>query len=391
MLIKLALRNIIGYGWRSLINMMIIAIILIGMVWMEAMYYSWISLGKTQSRQWEYLVGLFQVEGYDPFDAFTWEDSHAPVPPQLETAVASGGAIPVLLSPGVIYPRQKMISALVRGIPAGQRLLKFPTQALRDSVDGYPTALIGKAMAKSSRLEEGDVFTLRVKDSSGAFNTVDLRLDSVLDIPVPNLDIATVWVDLEVLRGLKQLPEAATNIAFEDPALANVAIPGFRFIGEKEYFRSYDEIMKTENFSKYMIYALLMFLAMIAIFDTQALALFKRRKEIGTLAALGMTKGQIIRLFTLEGGLNSLFGCLLGAVLGFPLFYYFAVHGYKLPEGYDDFGIAGFSEPILYKYPPEIVLGVFFWIMLITVAVSWLAARRISRLKPTEALKGKAG
>jgi ABC-type lipoprotein release transport system permease subunit len=40
---------------------------------------------------------------------------------------------------------------------------------------------------------------------------------------------------------------------------------------------------------------------MIAIFDTQVLSLFKRRKEIGTLSALGMTQQQIIGLFTVEG------------------------------------------------------------------------------------------
>jgi len=43
MIFKLALRNIIGNGWRSLINMAVIAIIFIGMVWMEAMYHSWIA------------------------------------------------------------------------------------------------------------------------------------------------------------------------------------------------------------------------------------------------------------------------------------------------------------------------------------------------------------
>jgi ABC-type lipoprotein release transport system permease subunit len=390
MILKLALKNIIGYGWRSLINMVIIALMVVGMIWMEAMYYSWLKLAKTQQQEWEYGQGMFQVESYDPYDAFTWEDAHEPTG-ALEPAIEAGKAVPVLLSPGVIYPHQRMISAIVKGIPREQKMLRFPSGKLVSQGDGYVPAIIGKAMAKSSRLREGDVFTLRVKDSNGAFNTLDLKLAMIVDNPVPSMDIGTIWIDLDTLRELKQLPGMATTVAVGDPSLAELKAEGYEFTPVAKLFKNFDDIMKTENFSKYMIYGLLMFLAMLAIFDTQALALFKRRKEIGTFAALGMTKRQIMALFTVEGTLYTIFGIILAGILGFPMFYYFAVYGFKLPEGYDDFGIGGFNEPIHYKYPPEVYLGVIFWVVLITVVVSWLAARRIARMKVTEALKGKVG
>jgi len=44
-------------------------------------------------------------------------------------------------------------------------------------------------------------------------------------------------------------------------------------------------------------------MALLAVFDTQVLAIFRRRKEMGTLMALGMTRWDIISLFTLEGSL----------------------------------------------------------------------------------------
>jgi len=389
MLFKLALRNIFGNGWRSLINMIIIAIMVIGMIWMEAMYYSWIALAKTQQKEWEYAAGMFRVESYDPFDAFSWKESQAPISPELMQAINEGKAVPTLLSPAVIYPRQSMLPTLVKGIPAGQNLLKFPSGKLAGEAEGYVPAIVGTAMAKSTQLEEGEVFTLRVKDSQGAFNTLDLKLVEIMQTPVPTLDIGTVWIDLQRLQELKLQPDMASTVVFNDPVLARLSVPGFKYISEKEFFSWLGEIMKTENMSKYMIYGLLMFLAMLAIFDAQALAVFKRRKEIGTLAALGMTKGRIIRLFTLEGTFYSLFGIVLGLILGFPLFRYFAVKGYVLPEGYDDFGIAGFSEPVIYQYPIEIFINVIGWIMLITIIVSWFAARRISSLSPVDALRGK--
>ncbi|MBW6514544.1 MAG: FtsX-like permease family protein [Candidatus Syntrophosphaera sp.] len=389
MIFKLALRNIVGNGWRSLISMVVIAIIFIGMIWMEAMYHSWIALAKTQQKEWEFASGMLRVDEYDPYDAFTWEDSHAPIGPELQSAVELGKAVPMLLSPAVIYPHQRQLSTLVKGIPHDQHVLEFPTQKLAGRVEGYIPCVIGAMMAKTTRLEEGDVFTLRVKDSHGAFNTLDLKLVEIMRIPVPNLDINTIWMDLDALRELKQLPGSATTVVFQDAELATLDVEGFRQITEKEYFSYLDEIMETENFSKYMIYGLIMFLAMIAIFDTQALALFKRRKEIGTFSALGMTKRRIIWLFTVEGALYCVFGIILGALLGLPLFSYFAVRGYVMPEGYEDFGIAGFTYAIKFEYPPGIILSVVFWLLLITLVVSWFAARRISGLKVTEVLKGK--
>jgi Tfp pilus assembly protein PilV len=84
MLYKLALRNIIGNGWRSLINMVIIAIVMIGMIWMQAMYYSWFNLAEKQMREWEIGDGQYQQADYKRFDAFSWDKCFAEIPPELE-------------------------------------------------------------------------------------------------------------------------------------------------------------------------------------------------------------------------------------------------------------------------------------------------------------------
>ena len=391
MSLKLALRNIVGNGWRSLINIGMIAVVLIGMVFMETMYHSWLLQAKTQQRDWEYAGGMLRVKSYDPFDAFSWEGSHAPLPAAAQELVEQGRAVPVLFTPGVIYPHGSMVSAMIKGIPRGQTLLKYPSALLAESSSGYAPAIIGRNMAKSSRLNQGDVVTLRVKDAAGAFNTLDLEIVKVIDCPVPSLDIGTVWMELETLRELRQLPGEATTLVSFDPLLPRLASKDFIHLTPKELFKDFDELMKTENMSKYMIYGLLMFLTGLALFDTQALALFKRRKEIGTLSALGMTKGQIIRLFTTEGILYYLFGVLAACVLGLALFWILGTKGWNLPNSYDEFGMSGFTEAIVFSYPPGLILSVLLWVFVIMAFVSWLPARKIASLKPTDALRGKVG
>lgn len=388
MIFKLALRNIIGNGWRSLINIFIIAAVLIGLIWMEAMWYSWLVLSKTQQQQWEFASGILRSENYDPYDAFSWEKSYSPIPTEFRPHVETGDVVPILYAPGVIYPGGRQLNTMVKGIPAGQQLLKLPSSSLAGGTEGLTPALIGKNMAKATNLATGDVFTLRVQDSTDAFNIIDLQVSEVMNCPVPSLDNGTVWIDLNALQEVRLLPDVATMPALRDKSLYAVSAPQYELLTEKEYFADLNEMVKTKAVGQSMPFVLMIFLAMLAIFDTQALAIFKRRKEIGMLSALGMTKTQITRMFTLEGALYMIGAIGMTLVLGFPLFYYFAVSGFKLPGG-NDFGLAGFSEPLKFVYPLPLILGTLALMFILTAFVSWLPARKIVSMNTVATLRGR--
>lgn len=387
MIFKLALRNIIGNGWRSLINIFIIAAVLISLIWMEGMWYSWLMLAKTQQQQWEFGSGILRSKNYDPYDSFSWDKGYALIPADIQTHVEAGDAVPILYAPSVIYPGGRQMNVIVKGIPAGQELLKLPSSSLANSGEGPIPALIGKNMAKASKLKPEDVFSLRVKDSTGAFQTIDLRVGEVMNCPVPSLDIGTVWIDFKALREARLLTSVATVIVLGDKSLQSVSAPQFNLITEKEYFADLNEMVKTKAMSQSVLFMLMIFLAMLAIFDTQALAIFKRRKEIGMLCALGMTKSQISRIFTLEGSLYMVGAMALTLVLGFPLFYYFATSGLALPGGMD-FGLAGFTEPLKFIYPLPLILATMVLMFILTAFVSWLPARKIASMNTVETLRG---
>ncbi|MCK4532455.1 FtsX-like permease family protein, partial [bacterium] len=148
-------------------------------------------------------------------------------------------------------------------------------------------------------------------------------------------------------------------------------------------------MVKSKRVGAGIMYAILLFLAMLAIFDTQVLAIFKRRKEIGTLMALGMTRLQVIFLFTLEGAMHGILAIGIAAIYGIPLLLYSAKHGISFPtETVDDYGFA-FAETLLPSYSVFLVLGTIFIVMTVVTIVSFLPTRKIAKLKPTEALKGK--
>ena len=89
-----------------------------------------------------------------------------------------------------------------------------------------------------------------------------------------------------------------------------------------------------------ILYAIFLALAMLAIFDTQVLSIFHRRREMGTLMALGFTRTKVIGLFTLEGMLNGVLAALVAAVYGIPLLTWMARTGWALPGNTDSYGFA---------------------------------------------------
>jgi putative ABC transport system permease protein len=389
MILRLAFRNIVNNGWRSLINILVVSIVLIVMVWTQAMYYSWIRIAEIQQTAWEYGKGLLRAKAYDPYDPLSYEDSYAPVPEGLKPGLEQKDLFPVLLTPASIYPQGRMQSAMVKGIPEDQNILEFPSQKLSAEASDIAPVLIGMAMAKSTRLKQGEVFTIRVRDIHGVYNAIDAIVAEVISIPAPTADVGTIWMNLELLRELSAAEGMASYFVLGSNKYQDFENQDFRFIDKEEYFADLYQMLENERFQQVLMYALLVFLSMIAIFDTQALAVFKRRREIGTLSALGFTKAKITMLFTVEGSLYTVFAILATPILGFPLFWYFATSGFPIMEGYDEFGMMGFTEPIKFVYPIDEIAVVFIVILLFTMFVSWLPTRKIARMNPVDALRGK--
>jgi len=109
---------------------------------------------------------------------------------------------------------------------------------------------------------------------------------------------------------------------------------------------------------------------------------------MGTLMALGFTRSKVIRLFTLEGALYGILAALLAALYGIPLLTAFARKGWAIPQAMDSYGVA-IGEKIFPAYSAGLILGTTLLVLITTTIVSFIPTRKIARLKPTEALRGR--
>jgi putative ABC transport system permease protein len=186
MAIKLALRNLIGAGLRTWLNVIVLSFAFVVIIWHKGFLDGWDRQARTDMINWEAGGGQYWQNNYDPYDPFTLPDSHAEIPAELMKLVEKDQLTPILITQGTLYPSGRMQSILVKGIEPGQKLLSIPTATLDTVTSGIP-AIIGTAMASGTKLRKGDQVTLRWRDKNGAFDAAEITIAGIFQTNVPSL------------------------------------------------------------------------------------------------------------------------------------------------------------------------------------------------------------
>jgi len=296
-------------------------------------------------------------------------------------------ATPILIRQGTIYPEGRVQSVLIKGIDPAQTILDIPFERLsRDTVE-LPV-MVGKLMAKKNSLKIGEYLTIRWRDVNGTFDAADGEIVAIMNTNVPTMDMGQLWVPLKRLREMSDLENEATMVVVDQEMREHADLPGWRFKGYDFLLKDINDVIKTKRAGSAVMYAILLFLSMLAIFDTQVLSIFRRRKEIGTLMALGMVRSKVIALFTLEGILHGILGIAIAALYGIPALIITGKFGIPLPSTAEEYGFA-LPTRLFPVYSAWLVSVTVFIVMVTVTIVSYLPSRKISGLKPTEALKGR--
>ncbi len=102
------------------------------------------------------------------------------------------------------------------------------------------------------------------------------------------------------------MPGEATMVVVDNAPEEERAIAGWEFKGHDFLFRELEAMIKTKSTGGSIFYIIILALALLAVFDTQVLSIFRRQREIGTYIAMGMTRKQVVGIFTVEGGIHAI-------------------------------------------------------------------------------------
>jgi len=386
-MLTLAIRNLIGAGVRTWLNVFVTSLSFVIIVLLYGIQDGVYDHAVRIMRETEIGGGIYYHPAYDPDDLMTLDDGHGLIPGSIVAQMSRGEAAAVLITQAAMYLDGRMMLILMKGISPNQKIVNIPSDVLNGGDSYLIPALIGSGMASSNQLEIGDEFTVRWRDTNGSYDALDVKIAGIMSVENFRIDRGQIWISIERLRQMMKTPEEATYVV-TSPIIGLKADPdGWAPQDTESLLSVVRKLNESKKQSAKFIFVLLIGVAALGIFNSQILSIFRRRKEIGTLMALGMRRRRVIGLFTLEGSLHGALALVAASIYGGPLLWYLAAYGIPVPYG-SGMGIV-MGENLYPVFGVGLVFGSACLVGLIVMIVSFFPTRKIAKLQPTDALRGK--
>jgi len=387
MILDIALKNFFRQGLRAFLNVLVTAIILIAVIWSLSLLNGFQAQALRNLASTDVAGGHYRVPGFDILTPTEWEDLTFPVPKELADLPHAEKA-EVLVQQGQLFPNRRLFPVQLRGVDTRQTLLDLPLQQLhnqKEKIEDVIPVILGKKMAEKSHLKVGDSVVLKWRDKFGAVDAMDVLVVDVVPLINPRVDEGVVWMRLDHLRQLTQRQGEITWVAVKE---FRGPVGGLEFETVEMLMSDLLTLLRHDRRNTRILWIILVSLAGISMFNTQILNIFKRQKEIGTLMALGMAPRKVVGLFTLEGSFAALLAVVLAALIGVPFFMWFQTVGFDVSH-LSETGIPVREKIFLDIKAFEVVYSTLVTVG-IMILVAWAPVRKISKLEPTLALRGRA-
>ena len=211
----------------------------------------------------------------------------------------------------------------------------------------------------------------------------------IMDTENFKLDMGHIWVPLNVAQSMLEMKEEATYVTYAKELSENINSGEWIFRDVNYLVQDMEAIIEADKPGAQIMFIILLALAAMGIFNAQVLSIFRRGKEIGTLMALGMTRSRVVGLFTIEGGLNAVLATIMMVILFGPVLWYFGLKGIPLPLDYSEMGLI-MAKRLIPVYSISLIVSTMFLVSITVLIVSYIPSRKITYMKPTDALRGKA-
>ena len=397
MLFKIAIKNLIGARLRTFLNVFVTSISFFVILFISGMYDGMRQYAKQTTIDTEIAGGSYWHPNYDPLDPMSFEESHSPIPDNVKDLIDSEKAFPILVSQASIYPNGRMMPVIMKGIPPEQSIINMegnntdkvnPTKMLANQDEIEIPVLIGSVMAKKAQLKEGDTFTIRWLDSEKTYDAMEGTVVHIMNTENFKLDIGTIWIPIKTAQSMLEIEDEATYVTY-NKNIEQLKNSGDWLHRDVNYLISdIEAAIEADKPGNQILFMILLSLTAMGIFNAQVLSIFRRGREIGTLMALGMTRSRVVGLFTLEGALNSFLATAMTVIVFGPVLWYFGEKGIPLPMNYSEMGLM-IAKRLIPIYSVGLILTTTILIAIIVLLVSYLPSRKISKMKPTDALRGK--
>ena len=285
--------------------------------------------------------------------------------------------------------------------PARERRMGFTTRlrAGGDLADGEPAAgadpaLLARGLAEALGVAPGDRLTLVASTPEGSLNALDVTVAGIVTTGVAELDTRYLKLPLasaqrlaqtdtvsNLLVGLDDTGATASALAATRAALATHA-PPLGVTGWRERAPFYDQVRDLYLGIFVFLGSIVIVLVVLAASNTLVMSVMERVREIGTLRAIGTSRGQVAAMLVAEAAWLGALGAAAGAALGFAATLAINGAGLHMPPP------PGAVDPIALELAlvPAAFAAATLLMILVLVAAALVPAARAARMSVVDAL-----
>ncbi len=321
--------------------------------------------------------------------------------------------VPRVEFPGAIFLDDDTVRAVGVGIDLERERALHDIDARlvsgRFAEPGRNEAVVGTRLARELGLGIGERFTILTTTALRGSNAMTFEIVGLIDLPVPALAATWFLVPIDRAQHLMRMSDQVSSVLTRleagslagtlagsptagATAVATAAEAALHAAGHETLSaRAWNEISDTysliETFTiVYDIIALFFFvLGSSVVINTTMMVVYERTREIGTLSAMGMGGGRLIKLFFLEGLYLSVAGAALGVALGVVLSLVLGVTGINMGDAISiEMEIGTVIYPVVNLRSTVVV---FLYSVAVASIAAVLPARKAARISPVEALR----
>lgn len=270
------------------------------------------------------------------------------------------------------------------------RVSQLGNQIVRGELETFRTtpagALLGSEMAERMMLNVGDSFTL---ETTGQFRRY--RVAAIYETGVSDIDRVWLYLNLSEARSLLQKPTGASFLQVDlidknrAPAdadhMSEVLHHGAKSWQERE--KSWLQAFGALSYSSAITVSVFTLIAGLAMFNTLAMIVMEKTKEIAILRSMGYTREDISQIFLWQAVIVLAIGTVLGMAIGALVTYGVS----KIP-----ISITGIfkTETFVVAWDPWHYVWATTTAVIMVMLASLVPARRAARLEPGDVIRGTA-
>ena len=263
------------------------------------------------------------------------------------------------------------------------------------------TMIVGKKLAEKLNLRLKSKVVVAFQDVNGDITSLLFRIEGIFKSGNGMFDDYNVFVknssifsNVPNLKGYHEIPILTINGSVTTNSINESLKLDLQKINNTLDIKSWNEIAVELAYANQMLSSFLYIFMLIVlsglsfgIINTMLMAILERKKEIGMLMSIGMTKIYIFLMICFETVFLSLVAIPFGLLITYITIDYFSVSGLDLSvvgSGLENFGVG----TILYlKLPTEYYINLSLLVILISSISSIFPAIRALKINPAEATK----